>query len=85
MGAQTVNQISDYYADGYFTNGTLEKYDRMPIFIKNINKDTIVDLAREFVGSNLNALVAVSSVEKALVNELAEKLKFPEFEKQVQA
>lgn len=85
MGAQTVNQISDYYADGYFTNGTLEKYDRMPVFIKNINKDTIVELAREFIGSNLNALVAVSSVEKALINELAEKLRFPEFEKQVQA
>ncbi len=76
MGAQTVNQIADYYADGYFTNGTLEKYDRMPSFIRDIDKDTMVELAREFIGSGLNALVAVSSIEKAVINELAEKLKF---------
>lgn len=76
MGAQTVNQIADYYADGYFTNGTLEKYDRMPSFIRDIDKDTMVNLAREFIGSGLNALVAVSSIEKAVINDLAEKLKF---------
>lgn len=76
MGAQTVNQISDYYADGYFINGTLVRYDRMPSFIREINKDTIVKLAQEFIGSNLHAFVAVSSVEKALINQLAEKLKF---------
>ncbi len=76
MGAQTVNQISDYYADGYFTNGTIEKYDRMPSFIRSISKETIVNLAREFINSNIDALVAVSSVEKALINSLAEKIKF---------
>ena len=76
MGAQTVGQICDYYADGYFTNGTLEKYDHMPNFIRDIDKDTIVRLAREFIGKGIDALVAVSSVEKALVNGLAEKLKF---------
>lgn len=76
MGAQTVNQISDYYADGYFTNGTLENYDKMPNFIRDINKETMVELAREFIGSGLNALVAVSSVEKAQINELAEQLIF---------
>ncbi len=76
MGAQTVNQISDYYADGYFVNGTLEKYERMPALIREITKDNIVDLAREFVASNINAMVAVSSVEKAMINELAEQLKF---------
>lgn len=76
IGAQTVGQISDYYADGYFTNGTLEKYDRMPTLIKDIKKESIVDLAREFIGSELDAMVAVSSVEKALITELAERLKF---------
>lgn len=76
MGAQTVNQISDYYADGYFTNGTIENYERMPSFIRKINKETIVSLAREFVGNDISALVAVSSVEKALINELTEKIKF---------
>lgn len=76
MGAQTVNQISDYYADGYFTNGTLEKYDRMPTLIREITKENIVDLAREFIVTDINAMVAVSSVEKAMINELAEQLKF---------
>ncbi len=76
MGAQTVNQISDYYADGYFTNGTIENYERMPSFIRNINKETIVSLAREFIGNDISALVAVSSVEKSLINELTEKIKF---------
>lgn len=76
IGAQTVGQISDYYADGYFTNGTIEKYAKMPALVKNITKDEIVHLAREFLESDINALVAVSSVEKALINELAEKLKF---------
>ncbi len=76
MGAQTVNQIADYYADSYFVNGTVERYDRMPNLIKNIQKSEIVRLAREFVNSNINALVAVSSVEKALINDLADKLKF---------
>lgn len=76
MGAQTVSQISDYYADGYFTNGTIEKYDRMSNLVKKTKKSTMVDLAREFIGSGVNALVAVSSVEKAAIVELADRLRF---------
>ncbi len=76
MGAQTVGQISDYYADSYFTNGTVEHYERMPELIKKIKKNAIVDLAREFIGSEINALVAVSSVDKATVVNLAERIKF---------
>ena len=76
IGAQTVGQISDYYADAYFTNGTFEKYSKMPAFVKNINKEEIVSLAKEFLSSSIHAMVAVSSVEKALINEMAEKLKF---------
>lgn len=82
MGAQTVNQISDYYADGYFTNGTLERYDRTPGLIRGINKETIVRLAQEFIESNIHGLATVSSVEKALVNELDERLKFSNPQKQ---
>lgn len=76
MGAQTVSQISDYYADGYFTNGTIEKYDRMSGLVKETKKSTMVDLAREFIGSEISALVAVSSVEKAAIVELADRLHF---------
>ncbi len=70
MGAQTVGQIAEYYSDDYFTNGTIEKYDHAPKLINNINKITMVDLAQEFITANLHTLVAVSSVEKALITKL---------------
>lgn len=76
IGAQTVGQISDYYSDSYFTNGTFEKYSKMPGLIKDIDKDEIVAIAREFLTSSISALVAVSSVEKALIVEMADQLKF---------
>ena len=52
----------------------------MPSFIAKIDKDTIVRVAREFISSNINALVAVSSIEKALINELASIIEFPEYQ-----
>lgn len=76
MGAQTVGQIADFYADNYFMNGIVGKYDSMPSEIKKIKKVTMVDLAREFIGSGINSLVAVSSIDKASIVKLAERLKF---------
>ena len=76
MGAQTVGQIADYYADNYFTNGTTVKYDTMPNLIKSINKYKMVELAREFAGSGVKGFAAVSSVEKAVINELGKRLNF---------
>ncbi|MBR3220554.1 insulinase family protein [Candidatus Saccharibacteria bacterium] len=74
MGAQTVNQIGDYYAGYYFLTGDFEKYDRIPDVIKTLNKNAIVALAREFADSGIRGLVAVSSVEKPLISNLATKL-----------
>ena len=48
----------------------------MPAVIKKIDKATIVELAREFAGSNIHAFVVVGSCEKALVNSLEDRLKF---------
>ena len=76
MGAQTVGQVADYYADGYFTNGTVEKYDNMPNLIKSIDKFKMVELAREFAGSGIKGFAAVSSVEKAMISELGNRLNF---------
>ena len=76
MGAQTVNQISDYYADNYFINGTLEPYKHTPSLIHEVTKETIVHLANEFINSNFHAFAAVGSVEKAVINNLAEHLQF---------
>jgi hypothetical protein len=76
MGAQTPAQIADYYADGFFTNGTVDKYDNMASIIKSIDKFKMIELAREFAGSGIKGFAAVSSVEKAVINELESRLNF---------
>ena len=76
MGAQTVGQIADYYADGYFTNETVERYDNMPNLIKGVDKAMMVELAREFAGSGIKGFAAVSSVEKSMITDLETRLNF---------
>ena len=76
MGAQTPAQIADYYADGYFTNGTIEKYYNMANIIKSIDKFRMIELAREFAGSGIKGFAAVSSTEKAFITELEKRLNF---------
>lgn len=76
MGAQTVGQIADYYADNYFTNGTVDKYANMPSLIRSIDKFKMIELAREFAGSGIKAFAAVSNVEKAFISELENRLNF---------
>jgi len=75
MGAQTVGQISDYYAESYFTTGEIDNYERAQTIVNSIKKEDIVSLALEYVSSGICALVAVSSCEKAIINELFEKIK----------
>jgi predicted Zn-dependent peptidase len=76
MGAQTPSQIADYYAESYFTNGMIVKYDSMPGLIKSTKRTDMIDLAREFVGSGVRGFAAVSSVEKALITALDSRLNF---------
>ena len=76
MGAQTPSQIADYYAEGYFTNGTVVRYDGMPDLIKSIDKFKMIELAREFADSGIRGFAAVSSVEKAFINDLESRLNF---------
>ena len=76
MGAQTVGQIADYYAEGYFTNQTVVRYEAVPGLIKSIDKTKMIELAREFAGSGIKGFAAVSSVEKAVINELENRLNF---------
>ncbi len=76
MGAQTTSQISDYYMESYFTNGEIDHYDQIPSIINSITKEDIVKLAREYVKSEIEALVAVGSCEKIVLTELSEYLKF---------
>ncbi len=76
MGAQTVGQIADYYAESYFTNETIEHYNEVPKLIKGIDRGKMVELAREFAESGIKGFAAVSSVEKSLINGLYERLNF---------
>lgn len=76
MGAQTVGQIADYYAEGYFTNETIEKYGNMANLIRSIDKYKMVELAREFAGSGIKGFAAVSSTDKAFISSLGTRLNF---------
>lgn len=75
MGAQTVNQIADFYSGTYFLGGEISKYDYTPNMITAINKEKIVSLAREFIENQIHALVAVGSCEKAIITALDDQLK----------
>lgn len=74
MSAQTVAQISDYYSESFFLSDEVEKYNRVPDIINSVTKPLIVELAREFVDSNIHGLAAVSSCEKSLITDLYTKL-----------
>ena len=76
MGAQTPAQIADYYAEGFFTNGTIVRYDAMPNMIKNTDKFRMIELAREFAASGVKGFATVSSAEKALITTLDDRLNF---------
>ena len=76
MGAQTISQISDYYTDMFFMCDEYNLYKNTPDLIKKIDKQSIVNLAREYIGSGISGFVAVSSCEKSLITNLAAQLKF---------
>lgn len=76
MGAQTPSAIADFYAEGYFTNDAVMRYDAMPRMLRMITKKQMIELAREFAGSGVRGFAAVSSAEKALINDLNSKLNF---------
>ena len=76
MGAQTVGQIADYYAENYFVSETFEKYENMPDVIRKLDKIKMIELAREFAGSGIKGFATVSSVEKPVISELETHLNF---------
>lgn len=75
IGAQTASQLSDYYAETYLVSGKVDDYEHANALINSIAKDDIVKLAKEFLSSDISALVAVGSCEKAVITRLSEKLK----------
>lgn len=75
IGAQTISQLSDYYAESYLVSGEVNDYNRTNALINSITKNDIVKLVKEFLSSDISALVAVGSCEKAIITSLSEKLK----------
>lgn len=76
MSAQTVSQIADFYAETFFKNDEIEDFNTIPTLVKNVTKEKIVNLAREFSASGIHSLVAVSSCEKSIINSLNNYLSF---------
>ena len=76
MSAQTVSQIADFYAETFFKNDEKEDFNLIPELVKNVTKEKIVELAREFADSGMKSIVAVSSCEKSVITYLNNYLTF---------
>ncbi|MDN5275974.1 MAG: putative Zn-dependent peptidase [Candidatus Saccharibacteria bacterium] len=74
MGAQTVGQISSFYTGRYFADDFIKDYDKVPDSINDVSLERIVKTAREFIDHKVWVLAAVSSGERAEIQELHEKL-----------
>jgi len=74
MGAQTVGQINNWYANRYFFDGQIQDFEGEPSRINRVNREEIVETAREFFSTNTWTLGGYGSTEIALVRELSEKL-----------
>lgn len=75
MGAQTVVQVSGFYAGRYFIDGGVMSYDGVPDRIRRITSKRMIDVARQFIDVNTWTLAAVSSGEKMELIEYNDILK----------
>ena len=76
MSAQTVSQIADFYAEEYFKADQIENFDQIPDIVRTLDELEMIELAREFLTSGINAFAAVSSSPKELINDLAAQINF---------
>lgn len=74
MGAQTVGQINNWYANRYFFDGQVENFEAQPELINAVTRDQMVATAREFFSTNLWTVGGYGSTDIALVREQAAKL-----------
>ena len=70
MLAQTAEQISAYYLRDFVTSETYGLMSEAPKMINNIDKSTIVQLARLFMQSGVSGLAVVGNMNKAVLDEL---------------
>ena len=74
MLAQTAEQISNYYMRDYIVTGAYEPMTEAPKMIEEIDKSTIVSLAREFMQSGISGLAAVGNMNRSVVDELWDRV-----------
>lgn len=74
MGAQTVSQISNFYAGRYFFDGFVIDYERTPEHIAKVTQTQISEIACQFIQANTWVLAGVGSAEKELIDTLGEKV-----------
>ncbi|NCU39108.1 insulinase family protein [Candidatus Saccharibacteria bacterium] len=74
MGAQTVAQISNFYAGRYFSDDVVRDYDQAPEAIKGITLERMIATAREFIAHNAWAFAGVSCGTKEELVKLNDKL-----------
>ena len=74
MGAQTVAQISSFYAGRYFGDGFVKNYAKVPDAIRNITRERMLATAREFIVHDVRVLAGVSSGTKDDIVALNNKL-----------
>ena len=67
-------QISNYYMRDYIITGTYEPMTEAPKMIEEIDKSTIVSLAREFMQSGISGLAAVGNMNRSVVDELWDRV-----------
>ena len=75
IGVQTVNQISEYYTNSFWSDETFTPHESIPAMLNDVDKSTITRLAREFIDTNIHAFAAVGATEKSLINGLDDKLR----------
>jgi zinc protease len=73
MDGQTVGSTAGFYAVRYFWDGNIRNHEKQPEFIKQISRQKIFDLAREFVENGKWVVGAVSGGEESQIVELSEK------------
>ncbi|MBR3320304.1 insulinase family protein [Candidatus Saccharibacteria bacterium] len=74
MAAQTVGSLADFYAEEFFKADEIENYGLVPDIVRTVDKEEIIELARELVSSGIFSFTAVGSCDKALINDLAARL-----------
>ena len=74
MGGQTVASTAGFYASRYFWDGHIRDYKSQPKFIKQITREDIFRVAKEFIVTNSWVFGAVSGGKELQIEELNQEI-----------